>query len=173
MELGEIRKRIDKIDRDIVGLLEERMELAVRSEKFKDEVDDPKREAEVMQRLEALSCDLVEAEFRKRLLRSIIDEGKRLQKDHGKLAAFQGEHGAFSEKATRQVFGTSVKTLPCASFRDVFDAVVSGKAQYGVLPVENTLAGSVHQNYDLLLEYDVQIIGESASWKQSTTDSKK
>ena len=75
--------------------------------------------------------------------------------------AFQGEHGAFSEKAVRQFFGDRVKTSPSAAFRDVFEKVVSGDAAFGMVPVENTLGGSIHQNYDLLVEYDVQIVGES------------
>ncbi|MHC4606605.1 MAG: prephenate dehydratase [Planctomycetota bacterium] len=74
--------------------------------------------------------------------------------------AYQGEPGAFSEKAARQVFGSTVKTLPRPSFRDVFEAVASGKARHGILPVENTLGGSIVQNYDLLAEYDVRIVGE-------------
>ncbi len=75
--------------------------------------------------------------------------------------AFQGERGAFSEKAARQVFGTATKALPCPTFRDVFDAVVGGRAQHGILPVENTLGGSVLPNYDLLSEYDAQITAET------------
>jgi 3-deoxy-7-phosphoheptulonate synthase len=75
--------------------------------------------------------------------------------------AFQGEHGAFSEKAARQYFGDKAKTSPSGSFRDVFDKVVSGEAAFGIVPVENTLGGSIHQNYDLLREFDVQIVGET------------
>ena len=76
------------------------------------------------------------------------------------LVAFQGERGAFSEKAARQVFGPAGRLRPCQSFRDVFDAVTAGRARYGILPVENTLAGSIHENYDLLLEQEVSIVGE-------------
>jgi 3-deoxy-7-phosphoheptulonate synthase len=47
-----------------------------------------------------------------------------------------------------------------SSFRDIFDAVAGGEAQYGVLPLENSLTGSIHENYDLLLEYDLNIVGE-------------
>ncbi|MFN3484018.1 MAG: 3-deoxy-7-phosphoheptulonate synthase [Planctomycetota bacterium] len=79
----------------------------------------------------------------------------------GDAVAFQGEHGAFSEKAARQIFGDGVKTSPTPSFREVFEKVVSGECPYGVLPVENTLGGSIHQNFDLLVEFDVQIVGET------------
>jgi prephenate dehydratase len=74
--------------------------------------------------------------------------------------AFQGEPGAYSEMAAIGFFGDDVLCLPCASFRDVFAAVVNETANYGVLPIENSLAGSIHQNYDLLLENELRIIGE-------------
>ncbi len=74
--------------------------------------------------------------------------------------AFQGEHGAFSEKAARLFFGDRVKTAPTPSFREVFERVASGEAAYGILPLENSLAGSIHQNYDLLVEHEVHIVGE-------------
>jgi 3-deoxy-7-phosphoheptulonate synthase len=75
--------------------------------------------------------------------------------------AFQGEHGAFSEKAARQFFGDKAKTSPSGAFRDVFQKVVAGEVAFGIVPVENTLGGSIHQNYDLLVEFDVQIVGET------------
>jgi 3-deoxy-7-phosphoheptulonate synthase len=80
---------------------------------------------------------------------------------HGEAVAFQGEHGAFSEKAARQLFGDAVRTSPTPSFREVFEKVVSGECACGILPVENTLGGSIHQNYDLLVEFDVHIVGET------------
>jgi prephenate dehydratase len=74
--------------------------------------------------------------------------------------AFQGERGAYSEAAAVQFFGDSVQPLPCDDFDCVFEAVTHGQAERGVLPVENSLAGSIHRNYDLLLRYDLAIIGE-------------
>lgn len=74
--------------------------------------------------------------------------------------AYQGEPGAFSEKAVRQYFSGGVTAVPCFSFPEVFEAVVAGRTEFGMIPIENTLAGSVHPNYDLLLEYNVQIVGE-------------
>lgn len=76
------------------------------------------------------------------------------------IAAFQGERGAYSEAATVTYFGEGVQPLPRASFEAVFDAVSSGDADCGVIPVENSLAGSIHRNYDLLLRYDLTIVGE-------------
>jgi prephenate dehydratase len=74
--------------------------------------------------------------------------------------AFQGERGAYSEEAIRQHFGSDVECLPCRRFEDVFEAVDSGAAEYGMQPVENSTAGSINQAYDLLLEHDLRIGGE-------------
>lgn len=81
----------------------------------------------------------------------------------GTRIAFQGARGAYSEMALRRYFhNESFSPLACRHFRDVFEAVLEGEAVYGVLPIENSLAGSVHENYDLLLRYpDLKIIGET------------
>jgi len=73
--------------------------------------------------------------------------------------AFQGEPGAYSEQAIFDYFG-QVQTLPCESFDAVFAAVTAGQSEYGLIPIENSLAGSIHQNYDLLLRHDLHIVGE-------------
>lgn len=73
--------------------------------------------------------------------------------------AFQGEPGAYSEQAVFSYFG-EVETRPCESFDMVFDSVVSDECEYGLIPIENSLAGSIHQNYDLLLRHDLHIVGE-------------
>ncbi|MBN1523394.1 MAG: 3-deoxy-7-phosphoheptulonate synthase [Spirochaetales bacterium] len=75
--------------------------------------------------------------------------------------AFQGERGSFSEKAIQLYFHDEVFPLARQEFRDVFNSVLEGSAYYGMIPLENSLAGSIHQNYDLLLEFpDIKIIGE-------------
>jgi 3-deoxy-7-phosphoheptulonate synthase len=75
--------------------------------------------------------------------------------------AFSGESGAFAEQALMRAFGDEAPRLAVSSFRAVFDAVLDGSAGFGVIPVENSLAGSIHENYDLFLRYpDIAIVGE-------------
>lgn len=76
------------------------------------------------------------------------------------LVAFQGDHGAHSEAAAKTAFGGEVKTMPCETFAEIFEAVSSGKVTYGMAPIENSLVGSIHQNYDLLLEWQLPVVGE-------------
>lgn len=73
--------------------------------------------------------------------------------------AFQGELGAFSEEAVYATF-ESAELMPCAGFEDVFAAVEGGVADRAVVPIENSVFGSVHINYDHLRQHDVQIVGE-------------
>jgi 3-deoxy-7-phosphoheptulonate synthase len=77
-----------------------------------------------------------------------------------KTAAFIGEYGAYSHKASLGYFGDEITPVPMKSFKDIFDSVHTGRCQYGVVPLENSLSGSIHENYDLLQEYDLKIIGE-------------
>ena len=77
-----------------------------------------------------------------------------------KTAAFIGEYGAYSHKASLGYFGEEIKPVPMKTFKDIFHAVQTGGCQYGVIPLENSLSGSIHENFDLLQEYDLKIIGE-------------
>ncbi|MCX7707956.1 MAG: prephenate dehydratase [Anaerolineae bacterium] len=76
------------------------------------------------------------------------------------VVAYQGEPGAYSQEAIFQHFGPGVHTLACESFADIFKAVETGKATLGLLPVENSQAGSINQAYDLLLDHDLRVVGE-------------
>ena len=79
----------------------------------------------------------------------------------GAVVAYQGERGAYGEKAIRHWFSGDVKALPVPEFPNVFEAVLEGRAAFGIVPIENSLTGSIHQNYDLLLQYpDIRIVGE-------------
>ena len=77
-----------------------------------------------------------------------------------KIVAFQGEPGAYSESAVYQFFGQKVQAKPCRDFRDVFETVKLGEVAAGAVPVENSLEGSINQNYDLFFNYDLKVCGE-------------
>jgi len=74
--------------------------------------------------------------------------------------AFQGEPGAYSEAAALEHFGSQIETQPQISFEAVFHCAESGECDMGLIPIENSLAGSIHQNYDLLLKKTLYVIGE-------------
>jgi prephenate dehydratase len=76
------------------------------------------------------------------------------------VVAYSGEPGAFAEDAVRAFFGEAVPTLPIGGFRGVFEAVAEGQAVAGVVPIENVVNGTVRENYDLLLEFPLEIRGE-------------
>ena len=76
-------------------------------------------------------------------------------------AAFQGELGAFSQVAIRQLLGENAKPVPCERFEQVFNQLKTSAVDYAVVPIENTLHGSVHENYDHLLNFDLPIIAET------------
>jgi prephenate dehydratase len=76
--------------------------------------------------------------------------------------AFQGARGAFSEEAARKLAGLRVSVLPCERFEDVFRSLKEGRASGAAVPMENTLAGSVHENYDHLQHFELPIVAETS-----------
>jgi prephenate dehydratase len=76
------------------------------------------------------------------------------------LVAFQGERGSFSEEAAYKLLGRSIRVLPCETFAATFESVTHGRANFCLVPIENTLAGSVYENFDLLLANNLHIVGE-------------
>ena len=77
------------------------------------------------------------------------------------VVAFSGERGAFAEQALFRAFGEEAHSVGVGSFAAVFDVVLEGKARYGVVPIENSLTGSIHENYDLFIRYpDIAVVGE-------------
>jgi prephenate dehydratase len=75
--------------------------------------------------------------------------------------AFQGERGSFSEEAAYKLLGQRIRVQPCETFAATFQSVVGGRTRYCLAPIENTLAGSVYENYDLLLKNQLHIVGET------------
>src|SRR5499433_1504108 len=89
-----------------------------------------------------------------------VCSGAMVERNAPVKVAFQGERGAYSEEAARRLLGESAETVAQRSFEEMFEAVAHGETLCAAVPIENSLAGSVHKNYDLLLEHDLTIIGE-------------
>jgi len=83
-------------------------------------------------------------------------------KKRPEVIAFQGERGAFSEVAVRQLLGNKVEVRPCERFEDLFRYLKEGRVAGAVVPIENTLAGSVHENYDHLVNFELPIVAETS-----------
>jgi len=79
----------------------------------------------------------------------------------GERVAFQGELGAFSQEAVRKLAGERARPVPLPSFQEVFQSLKLKAVDAAVIPIENSLAGSVHENYDHLLNFDFRIVGET------------
>lgn len=159
MDLKDIRNRIDSVDTEIVGLLSKRMELAVRAIKLKTKTLQSDREAEVLARVKSASRALIAPDFSEKLFTEIMAESRRLQDKELRLIGFQGEHGAYSEMAIKSLEPEAV-TIPHTEFGDVFEGVASGVLDFGMVPVENSLAGNVGPVDDLLADTELKIVGE-------------
>ena len=158
MSLEEIRKNIDSLDSQILQLLNNRMEQVLLAKKFKTEIEDNEREKEVLDRIEKNSTGLINAQFMEKVYVEIIKESKRLQQSNFEVIAFQGEHGAYGEVASRE-WNRDLIPFPCNTFAEVFEGVQSGLYEYGIVPVENTLGGSVGQVNQLLINTDLNVVG--------------
>ena len=159
MKLDEISRKIDKIDRELLVLLQERMGLALRSKKFQEATGDTDIETTALERMERMNLDLINRPFSQQLLKTIIEESKRLQNEDRQLVAFQGEHGAYGDVASRSLVPNGAY-IPCLEFIDVFRGVEEGYLDLGVVPVENSLEGAVTQVNDLLTTTNLNVIGE-------------
>jgi chorismate mutase/prephenate dehydratase len=179
--LEELRDRLDALDRTVVETVAERQRVidAVRALKATDpqlQLRDAAREEAMLARLSALAEQLgLSGGFVRRLFREILDFSQRSQQHHvldqwnpvlrkGELiVAFQGVPGAYSQMAAEQhfaPFGGKLVTTGYESFFAMLEAVASGAADFGMLPVENTTAGSVNEAYDLLAQTSVSVVGE-------------
>jgi prephenate dehydratase/chorismate mutase len=159
MSLEETRKSIDAIDSKILNLINQRMELALQTARYKEKIEDQEREKQVLERAKLNLGRLVSADFCETLFTHIMKEGKSIQEKRKKLLVFQGEHGAYSELASQHWDPLSVP-IPCADFAGVFKDVLSGKVDEGIIPVENTLGGVVGEVNDLMIHSEFYVVGE-------------
>ncbi|NNM69561.1 MAG: prephenate dehydratase [Gallionella sp.] len=159
-KLKQCRDQIDRIDDEMLQLLNRRAALAQQIGHLKDNgvVLRPEREAQVLQRLQAnnigpLSNDAIAA-----LFTEVMSQCRALESPLA--VAYLGPEGTFSEAAALKRFGSAVQGQACANIDDVFRAVESGGVNYGVAPAENSTEGAVGRTLDLLLQSNLQICGE-------------
>jgi chorismate mutase/prephenate dehydratase len=164
MNLENLRKKIDEIDAAIVELIGERIRIAEEIGKGKKEqnklVEDKEREYKVLENVKSIVRDKnikISQEDIESIYQRIIEACKNIQ---GVEVAFQGEVGAYSEEAAFQFFGSSIQIRPCESLEEVFKVVEEGGVPFGVVPVENSLEGSISRVYDLLLDSNLRVCGE-------------
>lgn len=161
MNLQKIRTLIDEIDGEILGLLNERMELALRTTKLKDAVLDAEREQEVLDEVSRRSREyngLVPADVIRSIYGKIIKASRGIQEEKRRLIGFQGEHGAFGELAARRA-DPALVPIPCVEFADVFDGVAKGWLDFGIVPVENSIGGAIVDVNRLMVQGGLGITG--------------
>ncbi|MCW5960529.1 MAG: prephenate dehydratase [Pyrinomonadaceae bacterium] len=176
------RAKIDEIDSKILRLLNERAAIALEVGEAKSVDDrslcDPNREREVLKRLSAENKGPFDDANIANIFQRIIDESLLLQqrKFHshatgkedrpaadiaaGTRVAFLGDRGTFSEEAALALLGEKCQTVSCATFEDLFRAIDLGSSDLIIAPLENSLVGSIHRCFDLLLESDLHITAE-------------
>ena len=163
MSLDDLRRHIDELDFRIVRLIAERMEVSRQIGEEKRETGKPvydgAREQWVLERVKnaARDANLLPGEIEK-IYRQLFLMSKGFQ---GITVAFQGEMGAYSEEASYQYFGSGTRLQPCESLEEVFQAVDMEEAKYGLVPAENSLEGSIPRSYDLLLDSNLKVRGET------------
>lgn len=184
-DLQELRKEIDRIDKEMVHLFEERMEICKNVAKYKIEtgkrVFDQTRENEKIQLVQSYTGNEMNRLGVGELFGQIMSISRKLQykllAEHGMMeqplfepvdtlekenavVVFQGIEGSYSYAAMREYFGNEVKNFHVKTFRNAMEAIAEGKADYAVLPIENSTAGIVSEIYDLLVEFNNYIVGE-------------
>ena len=177
-QLSGLRKSLDDIDAVIVSALGERARLARQIAVVKSDNDGPvrdvDRETALLQHRSAFGERVgLDPGFVRRIFREILDDSVRRQHDALQTApeekqqelrvAYQGTEGAYGHQAACQHFGVASRPVALKAyptFRQVLEAVLEGHADRGVLPIENTTAGSVNEAYDLLLKFNLSLAGE-------------
>ncbi|MFA5451264.1 MAG: prephenate dehydratase [Dehalococcoidales bacterium] len=162
MNLDELRNHIDSIDLQIIKLLGARLNLSSQIGVVKNsqglDIEDRGRENQIITKIKQLAeKEGLNATDAANIYDIIFKASKSAQ---GLAVAFQGEFGAFSEIAATKIFGTTTRIVPLESLEDVFRTVQRGDAPYGVIPVENSLEGSIDTAYNLLLDSTLTVSGE-------------
>ncbi len=163
MNLEDLRKKIDEVDARIVELISERMRIAEEIGRGKKEqgrlIEDRERENRVLEHVEKLARERnVSRADIDNIFKPIIAASKKIQ---GIEVAFQGEVGAYSEEAVFRFFGPSAQSRPCETLEEAFKIVEAEEVQFGVVPIENSLEGSISRVYDLLLDSALRVCGET------------
>ncbi len=160
--LKERRKEIDRIDRQILRLLNRRARIVLEVGKQKAKegkgIYDPAREEETLNRLSAENLGPFPQEALKTVFREIISASRSLE---GPLrVCFLGPEGSFTHLATLRHLGSSVQLVSKSSIDDVFTEVEQRRTEFGVVPVENSLEGSVGRTLDLFIDSDLKVFAE-------------
>ncbi len=159
-----LRQQIDRVDRDLLELLNRRAGLALEVGELKKRegsvVFRPEREAQVIDGLKAENAGPLQSDSVAPIWREIMSACRALETPT--RVAYLGPAGTFSEEAALGFFGSSLVRLPCASIDEVMHATTSGAADFGVVPVENSTEGVVARSLDLFLTTPLFIIGETS-----------
>src|SRR5690606_20486963 len=161
-DMNELRQEIDSIDRELVRLLDRRAEIARGVGQYKAargvEVYDPARHEAVIERAVAMGNGSYPKESLRHLWREILSVSLQIQKPLN--IAYLGPAGTYAHQAGIQEFGKAVDYTPCSNIREIFAAVNSGRANYGIVPIENSTGGMIHDSLDSLVDYDCRICHE-------------
>ncbi len=158
-ELEKIRNDIDKVDEEIVKLLNKRTYLAQKTTKLKgDVVFDPKREKQVLNKISAKSKGPITKESMMNIYHDILSSSREAQKQM--RISFFGPVGSHTHMAAERKFGAKTEKLGFESIPEVFLSVIERRAEYGIIPLENSFEGSVGETLDQLIFSPVKIVGE-------------
>src|SRR5258705_9898977 len=162
MDLDDWRSRINDLDEQILSLLNQRGHAALQIGGLKRQQDRPyfvpEREAQVFERLAAMNRGPLSAEAVRAVWREILSASLALE--NPLPVGYLGPAGTFTHAAAMRGFGTSAHLIPLKDIADVFEEVERGRADYGVVPVENSTEGPVNVTLDRLIDSDALITGE-------------
>ncbi len=162
MELGPLREKIDALDRQVVELINQRLELAAQIGRIKrtagGEVYVPEREDAVLRKICAQNKGPIRNEALRAIYREVMSAAIALEKPL--LIAFLGPEATNTHAAAMKKFGASVDYHPMATIADIFTAVEKGEADLAVIPIENSTEGSVRETLDSFVESDLKIVGQ-------------